>query len=95
MDEELFENGEERDRFIILVNGGDDKKVQYLTAKEVAKYRKESFQVILEKVRAGENVVIQRVPDPEKAAPIVQAFQAIGTTVWVAQQKQISGHDVF
>ena len=96
MDEELFENGEERDRFVILVNGGDDRKVQYLTAKEIAKYRrKESFQVIFDKVKAGENVVIQRVPNAAKAMPVIEAFEAVGAKVWVSEQKQISGHDVF
>jgi hypothetical protein len=83
-------------RFVVLVNGGDDPKVQYLTAKELVKVGvRGPFQEILDKMRKGENVVLQRVETPTEAQQLLERFIALGARAWLAKQKKISGHDVF
>ncbi|MGH2627458.1 MAG: hypothetical protein ACRDHY_12495 [Anaerolineales bacterium] len=89
-------DGRGQGSFVVLLNGGADRRVQYFTAKAIcAFWSAPSLQAILDRLHAGENIVLFRAASRAEADALVERFAALGATAWVVEQRDISGVHVF
>ena len=82
--------------YIVLLQGGTDRRAQYFTAKALGEFWSASnLQEILDRVRSQENIIVHRALSREDAEPIAARFAALGAKTWVVEQRQIAGMQVF
>lgn len=83
-------------RFVVMLQGGADRRGQYFTGKALAEFWKSpNLQEILDRLRTQENVILHKAATREEADEIAARFAALGARTWVVEQRQIAGLKVF
>ncbi|MEO8505497.1 MAG: hypothetical protein ABI609_16500 [Acidobacteriota bacterium] len=83
-------------RFVVMLQGGADRRALYFTAKALSEFWSErNLQEILERLRSQENIILHRAMTREEADKLAASFAALGAKTWVVEQRQIAGLQVF